>query len=114
MSGRNGNEIGRINEDRFVRIVNNSNIECIFYAKRATSEQDNHGIDAVIVTEFGEMFFQIKTSFGEKRKFCRKQLKGKYDSVIECVVVNNNYSDKDITLNIKKIILGKCNKNDWF
>lgn len=99
-SWEEGARLGKEAEDRFFTI-------CTVYkekgelsrgmmeVKRATTEQDHNGIDAVVITDIGEFFLQIKRS--RTKRWKHNQRVRKYNRPeTEFIAVPPDFSDQRI------------------
>lgn len=97
-TGNFGNERGRRNEDRFFEAMGVSSVEevprWVFGIRRASAKEDSRGIDAIIITDVGKLFIQIKSSEAGATKFknslhCRHR-------IIDVIVIREHYTPEDI------------------
>ncbi len=90
--GQLDNERGRRNEERALDAVTTANLSWIRSARLATREEDARGIDLVLETDVGGLFFQIKSSHRGKRKFIDTH--GKSRTRIAVIVLQHLLTEK--------------------
>lgn len=69
--GKIGNQRGLRNEQRFFKAIANFPEKPRWWldVREKTPEEDQKGIDAVVTTDVGKLFLQIKSSLRGKKKF---------------------------------------------
>ena len=86
-------------EERFMRAIENGNGNNPNWyngISKATTEQDQRGIDFIVHTAFGNIFIQIKSSEVGAIKFLnKKQIKNKNFRIV-VLVIKNYYDEENI------------------
>ena len=85
------------NEERFMRAIENGNGNNPNWyngVSKATTEQDQRGIDFIIHTSFGNIFVQIKSSEMGAKKFLNKPRNQNFRIVV--LVIKNDYDEENI------------------
>ena len=104
---------GHDNEDRLIRIVCERKIRWPSWFHdiyRGLLSQEGLGIDAVVKTDVGKIFVQIKSSRAYAAKFSNLQRRRRYDQHIAIVVVNLNMNNEDIFQKLIYFVSEKRNK----
>ncbi len=90
--GQLGHERGRINENRVWQVVNDCRSlwpEWFQGAWLSSKTDDGRGIDLVVMSDVGKLYFQIKSSEAGRKKFERQRR----HLPIELIVVKNTDTD---------------------
>lgn len=102
-----GNKKGRRTEDRFFEAMEVSFVKkmlvWVFDVCRASQKEDAKGIDAVIATDVGKLFIQIKSSEAGAIKFrngrnCRHRM-------IRVIIIREDHSLLEIREKAKNILI---------
>ncbi|MCR4334256.1 MAG: hypothetical protein NUV47_00800 [Patescibacteria group bacterium] len=93
---------GHRNEERVVNAVLSANLPWIHSVQLANKEEDCHGIDVVINTDVGKLFFQIKSSYYGKKKFLYTHRKSR--TRIAIIVLNRYLTEKEFQKIVEEAI----------
>ncbi len=95
-------EQGHRNEERALDVIISAKLEWIYSARLATKEEDSRGIDIVLETDIGQLFFQIKSSYYGMKKFLGKH--GNSRTHIAVVILNRFLTEKSFQRKVLEAI----------
>lgn len=105
--GNFGNERGRRTENKFFEAMRapfaEEMFEWVSAVHRASAKEDRKGIDAVICTDVGKLFIQIKSSETGATEFrngqhCRHRMIG-------VIIIRDHHTPEDIRKRAKSILM---------
>ena len=82
------------NEQRYIELLKNKRDQLppwVIDSRKATRHEDQTGVDAVVMSDVGELLLQVKSSLAGKIRFNKKE---RYKD-IGTIVINPNITDDD-------------------
>ena len=100
-------ERGHRNEERALEVIISAKLNWVHSARLATKEEDSRGIDIVLETDIGQLFFQIKSSYYGMKKFIDKH--GNSRTRIAIIILNRFLIEESFQRKVLEAV--NCERN---